>query len=372
MDPISIGKFFELCNAHPWAYIAILINLGVVFVNGYTDGPSTIATAVSSRAIKPRAAFILCAVFNLLGALAIGAFSVVISKIFGGDIVNTISSLVDWGNASTDQILCAIACGLVAIIGTSQICTMLGLPSSQSNCLIGGLTGAGVALIALGMGGSIGISPWIKVIVGFVGSLIVGFILGYLITILIQYICRNMNKGKTNRFFNKGQVASCALMNFVHGIQDGGKFIGIFVLIVAILMKEEAGNTVSVTDAVNVMNGTWWIYIPVCIVLFGACLVGNTKILKNLGRGMASLKRYQAFATDIAASIGLIVATLFGLPLSTGTIKNTAIMGSAAARSIRRIKRNKAGNIVLWGVLVFPFAALMGFVLVMIFIWTCK
>ena len=157
MDPISIGKFFELCNAHPWAYIAILINLGVVFVNGYTDGPSTIATAVSSRAIKPRAAFILCAVFNLLGALAIGAFSVVISKIFGGDIVNTISSLVDWGNASTDQILCAIACGLVAIIGTSQICTMLGLPSSQSNCLIGGLTGAGVALIVLGMGGSIGI-----------------------------------------------------------------------------------------------------------------------------------------------------------------------------------------------------------------------
>ena len=78
----SFVDFIKLCNAHPWAYIALFINLCVVFINGYTDGPSTIATAVHTRAIKPRTAFILCAVFNLLGALAIGAFSIYLSKVF--------------------------------------------------------------------------------------------------------------------------------------------------------------------------------------------------------------------------------------------------------------------------------------------------
>ena len=368
---ISIGEFFTLCNAHPWAYIAILVNLCVVFVNGYTDGPSTIATAVHTRSIRPRTAFILCAVFNLLGALAIGAFSIFLSKIFGGDIVATISSLVNFGSASIDKILCVIACGLIAIIVTSQICTHLGLPSSQSNCLIGGLTGGGVCLIVLGFGGSIGLAPWIKVVAGFVGSLIAGFLLGFGITKLIQLICRNMNKGKTNRFFNNGQIVSCSLMNFVHGIQDGGKFIGISVLIAAILYKDVNPDT-TLAVAVNSLNGTWWLYVPVCVILFVACLLGNRRILNSLGRGMANIKRYQAFATDIASSIGLLVATLFGLPLSTGTIKNTAIMGTAATKSVRRVKWKKAGEIILWNALAFPLSMLVAFILAMIFVWTVK
>ena len=363
----TFADFIKLCNAHPWAYIALFINIVVVFINGYTDGPSTIATAVHTRAIKPRTAFIISAVFNLLGALAIGAFSMYLSKVFGGDIVDTVSSLVNFGSASIDRILCAIACGLIAIIVVSQICTHLGLPSSQSNCLIGGLTGGGLVLMALGCGGSIGLLPWIKVAGGFVGSLLVGFLLGFGITKLIEVICRNMNKGKTNRFFNNGQIVSSALMNFVHGIQDGGKFIGISVLIFAILHQDA-----TLPDAVDAINGTWWIYIPVAMILAVGCLLGNRKILNSLGRGMANINNYQAFATDIASSIGLLVATLFGLPLSTGTIKNTAIMGTASTRSVRRVKWKKAGQIVLWNALAFPLSALAAFILAIIFVWTVK
>ena len=369
---MQISEFFQLCNSHPWAYIAIIINLIVVFINGYTDGPSTIATAVTSRAMKPRTAFIICASFNLLGAFAIGAFSMFISKIFGGDIISTISSLVDFGNSTTDQILCGISCGLVAIIFTSTILTLLALPSSQSNCLIGGITGAGLALMALGNGGAIGINPWIKVLIGFFGSLLFGFIFGYLITMLIQVICRKMNKGKTSRFFDNGQIVSAALMNFVHGIQDGGKFIGISILIGAILYKDANATSLAASvDALDDIN-FWWFYVPVCVVLFVGCLLGNRKILKSLGRGMASLNTYQAFATDIASSIGLLIATLFGLPLSTGTIKNTAIMGSGAAKSMRRVKWKKAFEIVGWNALAFPLCAIVGFIFVMIFIWTVK
>ncbi len=368
---MSIAEFFSLCNLHPWAYIAIIINLGVVFVNGYTDGPATIATAVHTRSIRPRVAFLLCATFNLLGALAIGAFSIYLSQVFGGDIINTISNLVNYGDASTDKVLCAIACGLIAIIATSQICTRLGLPSSQSNCLIGGLTGGGIALIVLGFNGSIGAGPWIKVIAGFVGSLIVGFLLGFGLTKLIELICRKMNKGKTNRFFNNGQIASCSLMSFVHGVQDGGKFIGISILIAAILLTNK-DTSLSLDSAVNSINGTWWLYLPVCVVLFIACLLGNRRILNSLGRGMANINRYQAFATDIASSVGLLVATLFGLPLSTGTIKNTAIMGTAATRSVRRVKWKKAGEIILWNFLAFPISMLIAFIFALIFVWTVK
>ncbi len=368
----NIGDFFTLCNAHPWAYIALFINLCVVFVNGYTDGPSTIATAVTSRALRPRTAFILCALFNLLGAVTIGVFSVFINKIFGGDIISTISSLVDFGKANADQMLCVIACGLVAIIVASEFCTRLGLPSSQSNCLIGGLTGSGLALMALGFNGSIGVNPWIKVGVGFVASLIVGFLLGYGLTLLIQLICSKMNKGKTTRFFKKGQIVSASLMNYVHGIQDGGKFIGISILIAAILYASNGSSTI--LEGVEILNGyqSWYLYLPVCLILFIGCLFGNRRILKNLGHGMAALAPHQAFATDIASSIGLIVATLFGLPLSTGTIKNTAIMGSGAAKSMRRVKWRKAGEIILWNTLAFPISAVAAFILSMIFIWTVK
>ena len=140
---MSIADFFNLCNQHPWAYIALLVNFGVVFVNGWTDGPNSIATAVTTRAMTPKLAVFMCAVLNAIGVIVVGAFSSYISAIVGGDVSKTIASLVSWGNASIDQILCAIACGLLAIVVVSLVCTYFGFPSSQSNCLVGGITGAG-------------------------------------------------------------------------------------------------------------------------------------------------------------------------------------------------------------------------------------
>ena len=90
-----------------------------------------------------------------------------------------------------------------------------------------------------------------------------------------------------------------------------------------------------------------------------------------MGSGMAHLKKYQAFATDIAASIALLLATFFGLPVSTGTVKSTAIMGGAASRSFRKVRWPTAGKMVMWGIIVFPASMLVGFLLVLIFVWTC-
>ena len=366
---MSIQEFFSLCNSHPWAYIALIINFGVVFVNGWTDGPNSIATAVTTRAITPKKAVTMCAVLNAAGVVVIGAFSQYISKLVGGDVSQTIANLVNWGSASVDQILCAIACGLLAIVVVSLLCTYFGFPSSQSNCLVGGITGAGVAIILLGKGGSIGVQPWVKVIIGFTGSLLLGFALGYGLTLLIQVICKKMTRGKTTRFFNVGQIVTSGLMSFMHGVQDGAKFLGISILIGATLASANGG---SYTEALISLSGRWWIYVPVAIFITAGTFMGGYKIIKTMGRGMAILQKYQAFATDIAASIALLLATFFGLPVSTGTVKSTAIMGGGAARSFRRVKWPTAGRMVMFGVIVFPASALVGMILTLIFVWTCR
>ena len=366
---MTIQEFFNLCNQHPWAYIALIINLGVVFVNGWTDGPNSIATAVTTRAIKPKAAVIMCAVLNAVGVAVIGAFSAFLSKLVGGDVSQTIANLVNWGNASVDKVLCGIACGLLAIVVVSLVCTYFGFPSSQSNCLIGGITGSGLALMTLGSAGSIGLNPWIKVLVGFVGSLVLGFLLGYGLTLLIQVIFKKVTRGKSTRFFNIGQVVTSGLMSFMHGIQDGAKFIGIFILIGAILNTSGGADY---SASVLALTGVWWIYVPVAAFIMFGTFMGGYNIIKTMGKGMATLQKYQAFATDIAASLALLLATVFGLPVSTGTVKSTAIMGGGAAKRFRRVKWSVAGKMVMWGVIVFPASAIVAMILVYIFVWTCR
>ena len=365
---MTIQDFFTLCNAHPWACVAILINFGVVFVNGWTDGPNSIATVVTTRTMRPKIAIAMCAVLNALGVVVIGAFASYISKLAGGEVSQLIANLVNWRNATTDQVLCAVACGLLAIITVSLICTFFGFPSSQSNCLVGAITGAGLALMTLGYGGSIGVNPWIRVLIGFVGSLVLGFLLGFGLTKLIQVIFRKVTKGKSTRFFNVGQIVTSGLMSFMHGVQDGAKFLGVSMLICATLSVSNGGNY---AETLTALSGTWWIYVPVAILIPAGTFMGGYKIIKTMGKGMANLKKYQAFATDIAASLALLLASVFGLPVSTGTVKGTAIMGGGAARSFRRVRWPTAGKMVFWGAIIFPASAIVGFLLVMIFIWTC-
>lgn len=365
---MNVSDFFSLANAHPWAYIAMIINLGVVFINGWTDGPNSIATAVTTRAITPKKAVTMCAILNAVGVIVIGALSSYISNLVGGDVSQTIANLISWGDASIDQVLCALSCGLLAIIAVSLICTYFGFPSSQTNCLIGGITGAGLSLIILGKNTTIALNPWIKVLIGFGGSLILGFLLGYGLTLLIQVLFKKVTKGKSTKIFNAGQIITSGLMSFMHGVQDGAKFLGVSILIAAIL---KAGSGSNYVNELSSLSGTWWLYLPVAFFITVGTFMGGYKIIKTMGRGMATLKSYQAFATDIAASIGLLLATIFGLPVSTGTVKSTAIMGGGAAKSFKRVKWPVAGKIVMWGAIAFPFSAFFGFILTIIFIWTC-
>jgi PiT family inorganic phosphate transporter len=155
-------------------------------------------------------------------------------------------------------------------------------------------------------------------------------------------------------------------MSIAHGIQDGAKFIGVY-LVIAAMLKCGTDSSLSLSTTVANLLGRPWIVIPVAIVITCGTLVGGKSIIKTMGSGMAKLDKYRGFATDIAAFLGLMLATIFGLPVSSGTVKATAIMGCGAAKSFRQVHWGKAGEMVLSWILIFPGTALIAFVLTMIF-----
>lgn len=359
---MSIGQFFSLINAHPVGYLVVFLNLVVIFVNGWTDGPNAIATCVMTRCLSPKKAVFMSAFFNLLGVLCIGFLAGYLSDF--ASVSETIASLVSF-NTSTDAALndslAALSAGLIAIIIWSLGSTYFGFPSSESNELVGGITGAGMALSALAGANwfsAITWSSWSKVLYGFVGSLVLGFFLGYLLSKLTVIICRKMRRGPTTRFFGKGQIVSAALMSFVHGIQDGAKFIGVFILLANMLVSRNGGAAS--------LESAWWMYVPTAIVMTAGTLMGGYSIIKTLGSEMATLEKYQAFATDIASVIGLSLATFLGLPVSTGSVKSTSILGCGAAKSWRKVHWDVAGKMIGSWVIIFPLTAVIGFVFALI------
>lgn len=367
---MTITDFFNLVNGHPWAYVAIVLNFIVIFINGWTDGPNAIATCVMTRAMKPKAAVVMAAICNFLGVLCIGFLAQYLSDF--GDVSTTIANLANWpAGISVDRELVAISGGLVAIIVWSLGSTYFGFPSSESNELVGGITGAIVCLAAVNGETNwfsyVGWSAWVKVLYGFFGSLILGFLLGYALTKLIELICLHSRKGQTTRFFSKGQVFSAGFMSFVHGIQDGAKFIGVFIMIAAMLLLNGQGTNYDA--AIKSLSGSWWMYVPVSFVMLGGTLMGGYNIIKTLGHDMAKLQMYQAFATDIASAIGLLLATFFGIPVSTGTVKSTAILGCGASKSLRRVHWNVAGEMIGSWILIFPLTAVIGFVFTIAFVY---
>lgn len=364
---LGIAHFISLANTNPWAYVALFFNFSVIFINGWTDAPNCIATCVTTRCMEPKKAIIMAAIGNLIGTLLIGFLSRYLPS---GDVSTTIASIVDLSGYSLTWQLIAISFGLLGNTLFSLLCTKYGFPSSQSNALVGGLTGSAMALAALSGNANwfmnVSWDAWSKVLIGFFGSIVIGFFLGYLLVLLIQWICRNLSKGRTTRFFSDGQIVSSGLMSIAHGIQDGAKFIGVF-LVIAAMLEVSADPSVDLSTTVSNLLGQWWIVVPVAVVITLGTLVGGKNIIKMMGSGMAHLHKYQGFATDMASVIGLILATVFGLPVSTGTVKATSIMGSGATKSWRSVKWNNAGEMILSWILIFPGTAIIAFVLTIIF-----
>jgi len=314
-----------------------------VFVNGWTDAPNAIATVVSTRVLNPKAAIILGAVFNFLGVFLMGTA-----------VATTMTKIVEVTSGTSGLI--TLAAAQLAIVLWAVGAWFYGIPTSESHALIAGLMGAGISLSGFDAFNWDAIG---KVGYGLLISTFVGFTLGLYGTKLVEILFRKMNRRKANRFFSNGQIISAALMAFSHGAQDGQKFMGVMylVLVVGGIYPAIIGN----------MSIPIWILLLCSVIMAVGTSIGGYKIIKTMGMDMVRLEKYQGFASEIAASGSMIVATLFGIPLSTTNTKATAMMGAGASKGINKVNWDVAKEMIMAWVLTFPACLILGFIFASLF-----
>ena len=346
---MTISQFIQQLSETPALWITVVLTLGVILVNGWTDAPNAIATCVATRAMKPRNAIAMAAVFNFLGVL--------VMTLLSPKVAETIYNMVDFGSNAHEASI-ALSAAMFAIVVWAVLAWAFGIPTSESHALIAGITGSAIAMHNNldGVNGA----EWGKVLFGLVFSLVIGFALGYAVTKLIQRLCRRMNYRKANGFFDKGQVVAAAGTAFMHGAQDGQKFMGVFLLGLAL-----AQGNVS-PGAVNVPV---WLMILCSLVMACGTSIGGMKIIKSVGMDMVKLEKYQGFAADISATAGLRVCSVTGMPVSTTHAKTSAIMGVGAAKRMRAVNWSVAKEMVFTWILTFPGCGLIGFLMTKLFIF---
>ena len=344
---VSLAQFVAQVVSNPILAVTVLLTLGVIFVNGWTDAPNAIATAVTTRSINIRPAIIMSAVFNFLGVL--------LMTMINSSVASTISNMVDFGT-DTQMALVALCAALFSIVVYSVGASIFGIPTSESHSLIAGLTGAALAV----QGGLDGVNgqEWIKVIYGLVLSLALGFALGWGICKALTIICANMDRRRTNKAFKYAQIFGAAAMSFMHGAQDGQKFIGVLLLGVAFCNGQP--------DLVNAAIPIWLMML--CSITMGVgTSVGGEKIIKSVGMDMVKLKTFQGFSADLAGAACILLSTLTGIPVSTTHTKTSAIMGVGAVKRLSAINFSVVKDMMLTWVFTFPGCGLISFVMAKVF-----
>lgn len=348
---ITFSYFLSQMEENPILLLSVILTMGVIFVNGWTDAPNAIATCVATRCISERAAIMMAAVFNLLG-------------VFGMSLMNTtvaftIKNMVNF-EGDYQTAMYALCAALTAIVVWAVAAWYFGIPTSESHALIAGLSGAAIAL----QGGFSGINAneWVKVLYGLLLSTLLGFGSGYLFCKGTISICYNMERGKTNRFFRVAQIIGGAAMAFMHGAQDGQKFMGVLLLGLFMIngMDMSAGAVLPV-----------WMMLLCSIVMGLGTAVGGRKIIKSVGMDMVHLEKYQGFSADMAAAGCLFLSSIFGIPVSTTHTKTTAVMGVGAVKRLSAINFKVVKEMVLTWVLTFPGCGLIGFIMAKLFLAFC-
>lgn len=309
----------------------IAIALTFDYTNGFHDAANAIATSVSTRALTPRAALIMAASMNLLGAF------------LGTEVAKTVGE----GIVDLPQVTASLVVVMAAVMGAIvwNITTWwLGLPTSSSHALIGGLVGATLA--------ASGIVLWAgiveKVVIPMIASPLVGFLVAFLLMTAIQWGFRRSSPARTNRGFRIAQTFSAAGMALGHGLQDAQKTMGVITL--ALL----AGGYQETFEV------QWWVIVMAASALALGTYAGGWRIMRTLGRRIVDLDPPRGFAAEAtAASVLYTTAFVFHAPISTTHSITSAVMGAGATRRLSAVRWGVASNIVTAWVVTMPMAALV-------------
>ncbi len=345
---MSIVEFISQMLQNPMLFVSAMLTLGVILVNGWTDAPNAIATCVSTRAIEVKKAILMAAVFNFLGVFVMTSIN--------ASVAMTIYNMVDFGGDAQKSLI-ALCAAMAAIVIWATAAWYFGIPTSESHALIAGISGAAIA-IQNSMEGING-AEWVKVIWGIFLSTVLGFGMGFVVAKIVTFLFRDADRLKTEKFFVAGQVAGGASMAFMHGAQDGQKFMAIFLLGAAFA----GGNSEASTFVVPV-----WLMILCSVVMGLGTSIGGYRIIKAVGMDMVKLKPYQGFAADLSATLCLLISSLTGIPVSTTHTKTTAMMGVGAAKRMSNVNWGVVKELILTWVCTFPGCGILGYIMAKLFL----
>lgn len=315
------------------------------FVNGWTDAPNAIATVVSTSVLPPRIAILMAVIMNILGTM------------YGTAVATTIGTGFVDASAITLKTLSA---GMLGLILWGLIAAYKGLPISKSHALVAGLAGAGLGShgfdFAAGFQTLLWIG-WLKVLIGLIFSTLIGFSIALFLAKLIQRYCARSNSSRAKSTFNKLQMCSSMLMAFMHGSNDGQKFVGVLTIT---LVLGGILPTFAVTPEV----------VLVCALVMGlGTSCGGWKIIKTVGKKISDLTSWQGFSAELGASSAIYVASHFGIPLSTTHTITTSVMGVGASRSFSAVRWDIVRKIVQAWAFTFLFCGLVSCLCSMIFFY---
>ena len=332
--------------------VVVLAALLFEYINGFHDAANAIATVVSTKVLTPRQAIAMAAFFNLTGAL------------MGTAVASTIGKgIVDLKVVTMPAILCA----LLGAIVWNLITWLLGLPSSSSHALIGGLCGAA---LATGHGDwsvlhwRTGLMP--KVVVPMITSPIFGFIIGALLMFVLIVVLHRFTPHLIHRIFGKLQLVSAAWMAHSHGTNDAQKTMGIIALALFTGTSSGAfahlppGFQFLITPEFKVPS--WVIFLCAATMAAGTA-AGGWRIIRTLGHKMVKLQPVHGFAAETTAAVIIQVASNYGIPLSTTHVISTSIMGVGAVKRFGGVKWGLVERIVWTWVLTLPITAAIGYIL---------
>jgi PiT family inorganic phosphate transporter len=317
-----------------WVLIVIIaLALGFGIVNGFNDAANAIATAIGSRAISPRKAVIIAAIFNMLGAAT------------GTAVAQTIGKGVLSSDAISYQ---TVVASLAAVIIWTSLATYLGLPVSLTHGYVAALAMAGIAVVG---SSAINWSVLATVAAAVVTAPALGFIGGFAVMIILLWVFRKSLPSKMRTVFSNLQIPSTAFVAYSHGKNDGQMPIGIITMAFVLYTGETA-----LWD-----NIPWWIIVISALSISIGTAFGGWRVIKTLGMGITTLRPVHGFASQISAATVIEVASHLGIPVSTTHCISTSVMGVGATRRLSAVRWGVAGNIVTAWVITFPICGGLGY-----------
>lgn len=338
--------------------IVLLAALAFEYINGFHDAANAIATVVSTKVLTPRQAIALAAVFNLVGAL------------MGTAVASTIGK----GLVDTQYVtMITIFAGLTGAIVWNLLTWWLGLPSSSSHALIGGLCGAAIAsadgnwnvmhwATTDAKGAAAGL--WPKVVLPMLTSPLVGFFGGAVLMLLLTMLVHRLRPRIVNGIFGKLQLVSAGFMAHSHGSNDAQKTMGIIAL--ALFTGTKSGAFKDLPDWLAFLRTPefvvdQWVVITCAVVMAAGTAAGGWRIIRTMGHKMVKLQPVHGFAAETTAALVIHFASTLGIPLSTTHAISTSIMGVGVAKRFSAVKWGVVERIIWAWIFTLPACGLIGY-----------